>query len=370
MKKILVITPFFYPHLGGSQQYMEGLYVFLKKKHPQLQIDVLCYNTDKTKPRELYRGLRLYRIPAWNVLPGQFALPKLFPLLKFLSEHKDYDLIHTSTRFFDSSWWAPLYAKLTGTKIVLTDHCAYHPVSGNKIVDMVVGIVEATIVRLSLHFYDDVFSENKKTANFLKDNFGIKSEVAYPGIFGNSVLGQKPKNKRVKVVYAGRLIKTKGIKDLITIAKKIKEADFIFAGEGPLIKELKSEAKKLDNVKILGGIPQKEVMELFKTSDIFAYPSMHSEGLPLAIVEAGQSGMAVVATESGAINEVIKNNKTGILVKRKDFDAFNRALKKLVEDRILREKLGNNLQKFIFDNFSWDKASKLVLQNLPEPRRV
>lgn len=364
MKKILVTTPFFYPHIGGSERYMENLYVFLKQKHPEISIDVLCYNTDKVKEKEFYKGLNIYRIPAWNVLPGQFALPKPLSLLSFLIKHKDYNLIHTSTRFFDSSWWAPLYAKLTGTRVVLTDHCAYHPTSNNTVIDSIVRIVEATIVRFSLNFYNQIFVQNKKTGEFLKKNFGVNSKLAYPGLSKRSTAKAKTGNKKTRVIYIGRLIESKGVKDLIKTAKGFKEADFIFAGEGSLLVEFKKEAKNLDNVKILGGVSQNEVMKLLKSSDIFAYPSRHSEGLPMALVEAGQEGLAVVATDSGAIDELIKEGQTGILVQKNDFKAFRQALERLLKDSNLREMLGRNLQKFTLQNFSWDKASDLILQNL------
>lgn len=364
MKKILVITPFFYPHIGGSERYMEDLYVFLKQKHPEISVDVLCYNTDKTKEKEAYKGLSIYRVPAWNILPGQFALPKPLPLLRFLSKNKDYNLIHTSTRFFDSSWWAPLYAKLTKTKIVLTDHCAYHPTSNNIVIDLIVRIIEATIVRFSLNFYDQIFVQNKKTGEFLKNTFGINSKLAYPGLSKSSALKAKIDNKKIRVVYIGRLIESKGVRDLIKTAKKIKEADFIFVGEGNLLGELKKEAKNLDNVKILGGVSQNEVMKLLKSSDIFAYPSRHSEGLPMALVEAGAMGIAVLATNSGAIGELIKDGQTGILVQKNDLKAFRQALDRLLKDQDSREMLGRNLQKFTLQNFSWNKASDLILQSL------
>jgi len=104
MKKILVITPFFYPHIGGSERYMEELYLFLRKKHPEIDVDVLCYNTNKVSKKESYQGLNIYRIPCWNILPDQFSLPNPASLIQFLfSERNSYDLIHCSTRFFDSS---------------------------------------------------------------------------------------------------------------------------------------------------------------------------------------------------------------------------------------------------------------------------
>lgn len=362
MKKILVISTYFYPHIGGSEKYMEELYSYLKAKNKDVSVDVLCYSTDRFREKEIYKGLNIYRIKGFEILKDQFILPDPVSLLDFLSKHRGYDLVHTSTRFFDSSWWAPLYARLIGAKVVLTDHCAYHPVSSSGFVNLAVRLIEATIVRFSLHFYDGIFAQNKKTKEFLQKNFSISSQVAYPGV--NTPGTREKTGKRVKVVYAGRLLKSKGVGDLISFAKEIQEADFIVAGDGALLKKFKKEAGGIKNIKFLGGIEHKEVIRLLKNSDIFVYPSRHSEGLPMALVEAGESKMAVVATNTGAISEIIKDGVTGILIKQGDSRAFKEALIRLVEDKKLRDSLSKKLYEFTVKTFSWDRAANLVLQSL------
>ncbi len=118
MKKILVLTPFFYPHTGGSQQYMEELYAeFLKKYNNEFEAEVLTYNTDNTIKNENFRGMHITRISCWNILPGQFAVPNPIELISYLYKNRNnVDLIHSSTRFFDTSWWGPIYAKLINRK--------------------------------------------------------------------------------------------------------------------------------------------------------------------------------------------------------------------------------------------------------------
>lgn len=365
MKRILVITPFFYPHIGGSEKYMEELYAYIKKENAQISIDVLCYNTNHVNEKENYRGLNVFRIPCFVLLPDQFCLPKPMPLLKFLYRNKDYDLIHCSTRFFDSSWWAPIFAKLTGKKIVLTDHCAYHPVHKNPILSWLAKLVDLSVSRFFLNFYDEVYTESKSTKKFLKQVFNIESKVAYPGLEGNKY-SVKPKKGRLKIVFIGRLIESKGVKNLFDIAIKSPKAKFIFAGPGPLFEELKNRIKKgkIKNISVLGQISYYRVRKLLESSDIFVYPSFHSEGLPLSLMEAGASGIAVLATDVGGIGEIIIHNKTGILVKPKDEEDFKDSLQRLIEDKSLRLKLGKNLQEFVYKNFSWQKAAALVIKEL------
>ena len=365
MKKILVITPFFHPHIGGSERYMEELYVFLRKKHPEIVVDVLCYNTNQASKKEDYLGMTIHRIPCWNILPDQFSLPNPLVLAQFLVKNRNsYDLIHCSTRFFESSWWASLYAKLTKTRVVLTDHCAYYPTTENWMINLVVRLLENTLTRFSLHFYDAVFSQTKATQRFLKQTFGIDSEVAYPGLSSNT---QHPRreNKKLKVVYVGRMIKSKGVEFLFDIALENSAVNFIFAGPGVLVQPLKNKVQKekLQNVTVLGGVSKEEIAKLLEEADIFAYPTWHSEGLPMALVEAGEKGLAVIATDTGAINELISNDR-GILVEPKNDQFFKNGLQQLITDKDLKLKLGKNLQEFTQENFTWDKAADLVLQQL------
>jgi len=366
MKKILVITPFFYPHIGGSERYMEDLYAYIKEKYPAISVDLLCYNTDKVKEKEEYRGLNVYRIPCWTILQGQFCLPKPLSLFKFLKNHKSYDLVHSSTRFFDNSWWAPVYAKFIRAKVVLTDHCSSHPISSNSFIDVLIKFIEATIVRFSLYFYDEVYAENKKTQEFLKRTFKISSQLVYPGLSYQIESFKFRNNQRLKIVYVGRMIKSKGVEELFEIAKETPEADFIFAGDGPLMTYLKEkkQGNKLTNIFILGNLSRAEVSKLLKSADIFAYPSMHSEGLPIALIEAGASGLAVVATNSGAISELIKDNRTGLLVKPSDRKAFKAALDRLIEDKSLRQEMAKNLYDYTIENFSWKNPVSLIIKEL------
>lgn len=366
MKKILVLTPFFYPHVGGSEHYMEDLYVYIKEKNKDLAIDVLCYNTNNKKSEELYQGLNIFRIPCWTLLKDQFCFPKPLSLIKFLLDSRsEYDLIHCSTRFFDSSWWGIIFAKLTNKKIILTDHCASHPTSGSFFVRQIVKIVEFSVVYLTIQFFDKIFVENEKTKKFLKETFNVGSIVAYPGI--RKVLINKNTrkvNQKIEVLYSGRIIKSKGINVLLEIARKNSDINFTFAGDGPMINDLKMDSADLKNVKILGNVSREEIVKLLSGTDIFAYPSWHSEGLPLSLLEAGSAGVAVLATNTGAISELITDGKTGILVEPKNGQKFEEGFNLLVNDQELRNRQGDNLQKFVSRNFSWEKASEQILNEL------
>lgn len=370
MKKILVITPYFYPHTGGSQQYMEDIYYFLLKVHPQISVDVLCYNTTKNAPYfERYRGFQVFRIPCFNVLPDQFSLPHPLKLIKFLYQHRDYDIIHLSTRFFDSSWWGPLCAKMLGKKVLLTDHCANFPIHKYKLISMLAAIIDKGFSKLFLRFFDQIYSTNKANQRFLKENFKIDSKVIYGGVDTKTF---KPKKeytrKKLNIIFVGRMINSKGAKLLFDIAKSIKDHNFYFAGSGPLESEFKKEIKmkSLKHIKILGKLNKKQVASLMASSDILTHPSYHHEGFPNVLTEAGTCKLAVIAADVGGSREIIIHNKTGLLIKPNDRTALEKSLKKLINKKRLRKHLANNLYQHMVKNFSWQKLSDQLYKQLKQ----
>ena len=368
MKHILIVTPFFAPHIGGSQQYMEDLYAVLLKEHPELSVDVLCYNTDKAGETEVYRGMHVNRVSCLNILPGQFALPNPMELVSFLwKKRKSYDLIHVSTRFFDTAWYMPIFATLTKTPIVLTDHCAFHPVHNNRVVSGVSKLLDLTLVRFCMKWYTTIFATNKATQAFLKDVLGIKSTVMYGGVATDTFVPQKKKEtKKLTITYVGRMIPSKGVQLLFDVATLHPEFDFVFAGPGELVKPLQErvQKEKLNFITIKGGQSKKEVIRLLKSTDIFVHPSYHHEGFPNIILEAGAMRLAVIATNTGGTREMILDKKTGILLPMKDTKGLEKALVSLGSNKKERETLSQNLYTHIQENFSWKEISKQMYSYL------
>ena len=390
MKRILVITPFFYPHIGGSQQYMEDLYATLLTSHDDVKVDVLCYNTDKADREEMYRGMHIYRIPGISLLPGQFALPNPVKLLQFLKKKKkSYDLIHVSTRFFETAWWAPLYALFSKTPIILTDHCAYHPVHHNKTIRVIARSIDKAFIPLILKLYKDIFATNKATQAFLKKSLKTESKVLYGGVdtgkfspsrprhpesFGKTQdklregsssvedSSAKPQNhkRRITITYVGRMIESKGVLQLFKVATRHPEYDFNFAGPGALYTSLQQVLQKdtYPHIHLLGSKTKAEVIDILKSSDIFVHPSFHHEGFPNSILEAGAMGLPVIATDVGGTREIIIDGETGYIIPQKDERALEEAVMILANHKGLREDLGKALHAHIQTHFSWKEIAE------------
>ena len=90
-----------------------------------------------------------------------------------------------------------------------------------------------------------------------------------------------------------------------------------------------------------GVVSVEEKIKLFKSSDIFVLPS-YTEGLSMSCLEAMAFGLPVITTPVGAMPDVIKNGKNGIITPVADHERLFENIELLMNNRELRIKMGNN----------------------------
>ncbi|AUP78165.1 glycosyltransferase [Flavivirga eckloniae] len=110
------------------------------------------------------------------------------------------------------------------------------------------------------------------------------------------------------------------------------------------------QENSLEKRVFLYGLKQ-DIKQILEQSDIGVLSST-SEGLPLAIIEYGLAKLAVIATDVGDCNKVIRDRKEGVLVASNDESAFSEALSNYINNKTLRVSSGEMLYKNIEDNFS------------------
>ncbi len=111
---------------------------------------------------------------------------------------------------------------------------------------------------------------------------------------------------------------------------------------------IESNERLFSRVQYLGEISGKEKYRYFEESDIFVFPSyFQEECFPLVIIEAMASGLPIVASSIGAINEIIDSGENGYLVTPRNKNEIRDSLEKLIMNKSLREQISiNNLRKY------------------------
>lgn len=230
-------------------------------------------------------------------------------------------------------------------------------------------LTKRSLVRASKIFPNSLDTKNRFYVIF-GEGYRRKTRTIFPGvdlklyqsIKDTKLIEDKYKlgNKKL-VIYAGRLDKEKGVEYLIKAAKEI-QAEVYILGGGDYKAELEKMAKDLNlkNVHFLGYFSKeyiKELRQFYKRADVVVVPSTVKEALGMVILEALAAKTPVVASNIGGIPNVIKNGRTGFLVRPRSPKEISEKVNEILTNDKLREAMQERCFKLIEEKFTWEKAA-------------
>ncbi len=164
------------------------------------------------------------------------------------------------------------------------------------------------------------------------------------------------------ILFLGFLIKTKGIYDLIEIAKRLSEekvpCKLLVCGKGREEKSFLQKIKEnsLKNVEFKGWVSGQEKTKILKESEIFFLPS-YQEGIPMALLEAMSYGLPIISTRVGGIPEVVREGENGYLLQPGDINGFVKRIRSLLGDQERKESFGKR-SRSLAERFEKELISK------------
>lgn len=375
MKKIAIFTAFYLPHLGGVERYTANLCKELKRMN--YEVTVITCNYDYLKREEKTADCKVYRLPIYNLFKERC------PFVKKNKEYKDimkklekenFDSIIINTRLYVISAIGAKFAKKNHIPSCIIEHGTNHISFNNKLVDFLVAIYEHTLTNVIKRNVKDFYGVSKGCNEWLK-HFKIDAK----GVFYNSIDAQnyeKYKDEQyaihkqpedVIITYASRVIKEKGILNLIDAFKIVKQnyknIKLIIAGDGPLLQEIMKNNSDDPDIVFTGKLEHNEVMALYNTTDIFVHPSMYPEGLPTSILEAGLMKCFIIATDRGGTIEVVDDKENGLIVKENVSDLVEKIENVLGNKEMMdlyKEKISDKVKK----QFSWSNTAKTIVSRI------
>lgn len=111
-----------------------------------------------------------------------------------------------------------------------------------------------------------------------------------------------------------------------------------------------------------GEVPRENVPEYIAAMDIAVIPWATDYGSPTKTFEYMGMGKALVAPRVAALEEVLTDEETALLVTTADVHDMARAIVRLACDRTLREKLGENARKAVEEKYNWDRNAAVTLE--------
>jgi len=172
----------------------------------------------------------------------------------------------------------------------------------------------------------------------------------------------KPKNKN-QIISICRFKEKKGLKYLLKaldiLNKKNIKYNLTLIGDGPEKQNYEKLIKLLDipNITFTGTLTSKEIKNYLEKSSIFVLPCIIAKNkdrdiLPNVLKEAMAMGLPVITSNICGIQELITNNKSGLLIPPKNPEELAKAIQKLLKNSKLRRKLGKNARKKIQKDFN------------------
>lgn len=180
--------------------------------------------------------------------------------------------------------------------------------------------------------------------------------------------GAVPQDAPPTFLSVGRFVEKKGhYTTLLAFQEMLKscpQAKLVLIGDGPLLDSciLLCRALKIsESVEFTGILPNAVIAEKMRGVRALVQHSLcaedgDAEGTPVSILEAGASGLPVIATRHKGIREAVIHEKTGFLVDEGDVGGMARYMIQLAQDPQLAAQLGQNAQSWIVENYSQDKS--------------
>lgn len=370
-RKVGIFCGYYLPHLGGVERYVDKLSLALMKLG--YESIIITSNHDDLPSIESVGGRTVYRLPIRNLAKSRYPIPKVNAEYKELIkniEGENIDVFLLNTRFHLTSLVGARLGKRMGRPVMLIEHGTGHFTINSRWLDHFGKMYEHCLTWLIKKYVDRFYGVSEACNTWLK-HFSIRAD----GVFYNAINADDEKfakdyyresytNDTVVITYAGRLIKEKGILNLLEAFDNARKRcpdvkmKLVIAGDGPLLENIKKDYKD-PSIDLLGKLDFEHMLALYKRTDIYVNPSLYPEGLPTSTLEAGLMGCAVIATPRGGTPEVITHERHGIISDGSIGDLSD-AIVRLSSGSKERRKMAKALKIRVGEVFNWDAVARAV----------
>jgi len=156
-------------------------------------------------------------------------------------------------------------------------------------------------------------------------------------------------------LYYGRIIKEKGILNLIKAFKNIKNSKLYIAGDGPDLDKVKKYIHKNnmeESVKLLGFLSSDKVKEYVRKARFIVVPSIWYENCPYSVLETLAIGKPIIGSNLGGIPELVKDNETGLIYNYNNVKELEERMDKLFNNKEIALQFGKNAKEIAKKDFS------------------
>ena len=340
-------------NVGGTARYITRLAEELPKHKIETFVATgFVQGSEQEDPST--KKLKVIRIPSLgrqiNPIRDHFAFKQLLEVIKGVKP----DILHTHT--FKAGYIGRIKTKeinkAAGKQVKFVHTFHGHLFDDPEFSGLKSLIITSFERRFAMHTDAIVTVGAQVAKELLEREIGQREQFTNipPGVEPLKIPKAKPR-KKITIGWIARVTGVKNPLRALEIATLFPDAQFLIAGGGDMLEQVKAQAPR--NTKVLGW---SDAAKLFADSDIILSTS-ENEGMPIALIEAQLASKPVVATNVGGVAEVVINNKTGF-VTRKNTGDLTKALEKLINSKALRTAQGKAAKAHATKAFSVEKMIK------------
>lgn len=278
-------------------------------------------------------------------------LPANRKLIKALLQEQQFDVLHVQLPY--SPFLAKQVIRYAGPKTAIIGTFHILPASmlhgwSNQALRLILG--------KSLKRFDKVFAVSEPAVHFARKAYGIEADyLPNPIDIANFRSGKrlgKFDRRKLNIVFLGRLVKRKGILELINAYNnlhddKAKQTRLIICGKGPLKAKANQRVRTDREVIFTGFVPEKDKPDYLASADIAVFPSTGGESFGIVLVEAMAAGAHVVIGGNNPGYRSVLGAQPYLLFDPSDQAAFIEHLVLFISDEKLRERMHAWQQKAV-----------------------
>jgi colanic acid/amylovoran biosynthesis glycosyltransferase len=318
--------------------------------------------TLRANARALARHPRRYLRTAAQVLAGSFRRPNggvvkgavaFWKAVRFAEIVEERAISHVHAHFIShAATTAWVISELTGVPFSITAHA-------NDL------YVRPALLDEKLHEAEFVATISEYNREFIRTECGKarRVELVHCGV-DTELFSFRQRNSYRRLVCVARLESTKGQADLLhafaRAPREVPDLTLDLIGDGvdrARLEHLRDQLGLGPEVHFHGALRTDQVRALLDEADIFVLPSLRHpsgrmDGIPVALMEAMASGLAVVATRLSGIPELVIHEETGLLVTPESPDELAAAICRLVRDPELATRLAHAARERVRRHFN------------------
>lgn len=372
--RILFVTPYYKPYLGGVERVIENLSKeFICSGH-EVAVLTSKYSFPRTYHADwsyidIIDEVHVFRLSSWTQQPLPFfAAPLTFfsPLevRGVIKEFRPDAVIYMTDKWFGVNFlvrlftsryrqiWSPIFHDLTLAKVWLRPINWLFGQMVNKVI---------VVTKLEAEKVKEAYGVESRKINIIP--WGVSVQKTDDGVQKTDIRRQK--TDVLTILSVGRISRHKGqewlVERFLEILPKMQQnCRLVLVGEveEPLVVErIRTLTKGVGQGSVVIGtdVNDEALANYYQQADIFAlFPEYESFGL--VFLEAMNNRLPVLTHKVGALEEVLGDG--AVLVNPYDAENTRTSLLRMINDVAYRQELGTRGQEFVVQNYSWNKCAE------------